>query len=109
MMIRSASSAATDCGLVVLAGAGVSMAPHSSLPSWFELNHMVLDALARRLGGYTERQEELKELIAVSIERRDRQSIFPPEYQAQVMEEQVGITYFRALQALDVPQRNSAH
>ena len=108
-MIQSASSAARNCGLVVLAGAGVSMAPPSSLPSWSELNRMVLDALMRRLGDYTERREELEELFALLIERRDRQSIFPPEYQAQVMEEQVGATYFRSLQAVDVPQRNAAH
>ena len=109
MAIGVVSRAARNGGLVVLAGAGVSMAAPASLPGWLELNRMVLGALMQRLGEYTERQAELEQLLGLLIKRRDEQRVFPPEYQAQVMEEQIGLDYFHALQALDVPQRNAAH
>jgi len=103
------ASAAREPGLVVLAGAGVSMAPPSSLPGWLDLNHMVLDALVRRLGEYDDRKDDLEQFEQLLLDRRDNQRVFPPEYQAQVMDEQIGLTYFEALQALDVPQRNATH
>ena len=34
---------------------------------------------------------------------------FPPDYQAQVIEEMCGVRYFHALQALDVDVTNAAH
>lgn len=40
---------ARDGGFVVFAGAGISMPAPSSLPSWYSINEVVLESLARRL------------------------------------------------------------
>jgi tetratricopeptide (TPR) repeat protein len=96
--------------LVVLAGAGVSMEPPSSLPSWLTLNRMILEALYRRVGAYLGPfGTDLDAPFAQVLERRDIEQVFAPDYQAQIMEEQVGTTYFRVLQSLDLTQRNWTH
>lgn len=99
---------ARERGIVIMAGAGTSAAPPSSLPGWYRLNEMIVDALSdeveRYLGlpGYT---NELRR--KVHARRTDDQ--FPPDYQAQILEEACEDDYFRALQTLDVGATNSAH
>jgi tetratricopeptide (TPR) repeat protein len=95
--------------LVILAGAGVSMPAPTSLPNWSELNAMILAAVAGRVREYFDDRKEVGELLESLIARRDERRGFAPDYQAQIMEEQCGETYFRALQSLDVTARNATH
>jgi tetratricopeptide (TPR) repeat protein len=95
--------------LVILAGAGVSMGAPSSLPGWRDLNSMILSAVAGRVRGYFDGRPEVEHLLEALVQRRDVHGTFAPDYQAQIMEEQCGVTYFRALQAVDVEQRNASH
>jgi hypothetical protein len=95
-------------GLVVIAGAGISMLPPSSLPSWWDFNKAVLEALADRLSRHTNRQWTAKRLSNLLERRRTTQS-FTPDFMAQLMEEEVGADYFRVLQALDAEQWNANH
>ena len=95
-------------GLVVLCGAGVSMEPPSSLPSWWSFNLAVLQALVRRLvrdtsGAWVEHR------FAEVISRREQLRSFTPDFMAQLMEEEVGLDYFRVLQALDANAWNANH
>ncbi len=92
--------AARDRALILFAGAGVSAARPSALPGWKPLNAAIFRALRLRLEGGIDRQDWLAEPEAyIDAERRaDR---FPPDYQAQVIEEMCGVRYFEALQALE--------
>jgi hypothetical protein len=64
-------------GLVVLAGAGISMLPPSSLPGWNAFNSVILGALARRVGAYGGARFVVGQLQAL-IERRDKSTSFAP-------------------------------
>jgi SIR2-like domain len=94
--------------VVVLAGAGVSAGKPTSLPGWKPLNAAIVEALRHRLESALERPDWLAQVGAlVDAERgADR---FPPEYQAQLIEEMCGERYFRALQALDIDVVNAGH
>lgn len=95
-------------GLVLLAGAGLSMPAPTSLPGWNAFNSIVLGALARHVATYGGAQfvsRRLEELIA----HRDRTTSFAPDFQAQLMEEECGLAYFRVLQALDTAVTNAGH
>jgi len=107
--IEFAASHARRKGLVIMAGAGVSMDEPASMPGWYEVNDMIVDALCERVTTDLDRTgwfDEIRENVRF---RRDEAHIFPPEYQAQIIEEQCGETYFQALQSLDSPQRNFCH
>lgn len=95
-------------GLVVLAGAGISMAPPTSLPSWWDFNAAVLQALADRLEETTS-QGWASSRLDVLIQRRNTLRAFTPDFMAQVMAEEAGTGYFRVLQALDSDQCNANH
>ncbi len=108
-VIESLAEHARAERLVILAGAGVSMGAPSSLPGWNDLNSMILSAVAGRVRSYFCGRPELDQLLQSLIDRRDQHGTFAPDYQAQIMEEQCGVAYFRALQALDVEERNAGH
>src|SRR4051794_14203110 len=94
-------SAASAGQLVVMAGAGVSMVAPSSLPGWNEVAESVLDCLVNRLESFLNRPSWLTQVISAAKVRRETNK-FPPDYQAQILEEMAGLRYFEALQALDV-------
>jgi SIR2-like domain len=94
--------------IVVMAGAGVSAGPPSSLPAWKPLNAAIVGALRRRVeAGLDGRVSLAQAETLLDIARTD--DAFPPEYQAQVIEAMCGERYFQGLQALDVHVGNSAH
>lgn len=99
---------ARERGLVVFAGAGISMPAPSSLPSWYAFNDIVLSALTRRVDGFVgaDFSEHLQQQLVAT--RRDTR-YFSPDYQAQIIEDEIGSAYFRILQALDTPDRNACH
>jgi len=94
--------------IVLMAGAGVSAAPPSSLPGWYEINRMIVAALGERIDGYFVKPGYTAEVRGAIDARRSDQG-FPPDYQAQILEENCGADYFRALQSLDVDACNPAH
>ena len=98
---------AAERGLVVFCGAGVSMVPPSCLPSWWQLNEQIVSSLAsviEPLCGAAQAQAWAKLLNA----RRSAGS-FPPEYQAEVISEHFGASYFKVLQCLDGDEPNEVH
>ncbi|MFX1536781.1 MAG: SIR2 family protein [Promethearchaeota archaeon] len=99
---------AKDGGIVVMVGAGVSAEPPSSLPSWKELNFLIVSALCHRIDTYLDRPGYTNPLREV-IDARRNANLFPPDYQSQILEENSGEHYFRALQSLDLEVFNSAH
>jgi hypothetical protein len=108
MSLTSLEKAIAEGELVIFSGAGVSAGAPSSLPGWKALNAAIFRALRTRLEESLGRKDWLAEPESFldSARNADR---FPPDYQAQVIEEMCGDRYFRALQALDVDVTNSAH
>lgn len=94
--------------LVIMAGAGVSAGNPSALPGWYAMNEIIVEVLSRRLETATQRPGWLARVIP-EITRLREQEIFPPDYQAQIIEEMCGERYFKGLQALDIDVVNSAH
>ena len=94
--------------VVVFAGAGVSAGKPSALPGWRQLNEGIVGALRTRLETAVERQDWLKD-VALRVGGLRDAGQFPPDYQAQIIEEMCGDRYFRALQALDVDVVNGGH
>lgn len=95
--------------VIVLAGAGVSAVDPSALPGWKPLNKAIIEALTARL-------ESALSWLASRLGEFNRHAMamldagnFPPEYQAQLIEEVCGDRYFRALQSLDVDVMNACH
>jgi len=86
--------------IVIFAGAGCSMAPPSSLPGWNDLNDAILETLWDRLEEHRI-TKGFREKILTSIKEKRNENKFAPDYQAQLMEEQVGINYFKLLSAVD--------
>lgn len=107
-MSENIEDAARRGQVIVMAGAGVSAGKPSALPGWYAANAAIVEVLCRRLEAATDRQGWLSELLpSIDVERREGR--FPPEYQAQLIEEMCGDRYFRALQALDIDTINAGH
>jgi hypothetical protein len=100
--------AAHNNSLVIFAGAGVSAGQPTALPGWKPLNAAIFRALRKRLEAALERSDWLAEVESILDSEREADR-FPPDYQAQVIEEMCGERYFRALQALDVDVANAGH
>jgi hypothetical protein len=94
--------------LVVMAGAGVSAGWPAAVPSWNPLNEKIFHALRERIATGIEKPGVLEPLEAAVASARALNR-FPPDYQAQLIEEMCGIRYFQGLQALDIEQGNAAH
>ena len=94
--------------VVVFAGAGISAGPPSSLPGWNPLNAAVFRVLRARLETGIDWDDWLAQ-VETSINAAREADRFPPDYQAQVIEEMCGERYFRALQSLDISVTNAAH
>src|SRR5262249_35396928 len=90
------------------AGAGISTAPPSSLPNWWQFNEAVLHSLAGSVAAYT--TPKLGEWIfGELLARRCTGTQFAPDYMADIIAEEAGMDYFQVVQALDAEQTNAAH
>jgi len=93
--------------LVVFVGAGVSVAPPACLPSWWQIDQAVVEALAAQVedaagvGGAREH--------AAAVVARQRAERFPPEYQAEVIVGRLREDYFEVLRCLDGDEPNGSH
>src|SRR6266480_6628481 len=75
-------AAARDSRLVIFAGAGISIAAPTNLPSWRDVNRIVIRSLAASAASAV--GEPLAARAADLILARHQQEKLPPEYQAQV-------------------------
>lgn len=94
--------------LVVFVGAGVSKAPPTNLPDWWTLNREVVHAIAGRVQALTGK-DYVPALAQAVLERRELANRFPPDFQAQLIEDEAGLGYFEVLRVLDSPYPNAAH
>ena len=94
-------------GLVVLAGAGVSMGPPSSLPGWTAINNAFVETLAFTIAQHTDGEVgyDIGEFVAA---RRDEAGVAAPDLQAQFAEESLGDAYFGLFQPLDIAAWNES-
>ena len=103
------ANAAKAHGLVVIAGAGVSMSAPTALPGWNDFNDLVLSALGRQVSKATGNEVDGPDVVRALKKFRDEMGGFPPDFQAQLMEDECDTEYFRVLQVLDVDVRNACH
>src|SRR5262245_58992970 len=100
-------AAARVSRLVIFAGAGISMAAPTNLPSWRDVNRIVVRSLVA--SGTSAVGEPLAAKAADLILARHEQEKLPPEYQAQVLAESLHDRYFEVLRHLDSDRPNPTH
>ena len=91
--------------LTVFAGAGVSAVAPSCLPSWWQLNHAVLDALAAIGAAATPSAEE----VVQKIKAKQDEGRMPPEYTSEVISDTLGEDYFEVLRVVEGERTNAVH
>ena len=95
-------------GLVVVAGAGLSMGPPSSLPGWTAINDAFLESLAGRVAEHTDGEAGV-DVLQFILERREQAAAAQPDLQAQLAEESLGEHYFAVFAPLDIETWNDGH
>jgi tetratricopeptide (TPR) repeat protein len=91
--------------LTVLAGAGVSVLPPSCLPTWWQLNHAVLDALATQAVKITPEAAD----VITDVKRRQDEGKLPPEFTSEVIAGSLASQYFDVLRCLEGQRPNAVH
>jgi len=94
--------------LVLFIGAGVSKAAPTNLPDWWTLNREVVHAIAARVEAMSGK-DYVPDLAQGILDRREKAGRFPPDFQAQLIENEAGTTYFEALRVLDSAFPNASH
>ncbi|MFX0090692.1 MAG: tetratricopeptide repeat protein [Candidatus Hodarchaeota archaeon] len=89
----------------IFVGAGVSIIPPSCLPTWWQMNHSILDALTEEAREYIPDINNLTE----KIKKREEEGKLPPEFVAELITERFGESYFEVLQALEGETPNQVH
>ena len=102
-------ASARQHGLVIFAGAGLSVPPPSSLPGWGKLNDAFLEAICLRLAIFADPDINGAQLQEYLSKRRENNKVISPDFQAQLAEDECGEDYFRMFQALDVEAWNPGH
>jgi hypothetical protein len=98
-----------DEPLVAFVGAGASALPPSSLPTWKEFNTLLVEALCERVAEFSGERQPTTQMLAAFRQRRDHTRFFAPDFQAQLMEEEIGHDYFRVWQSLDTDVTGPVH
>ena len=73
----------------------------SRLPTWKGFNNLLLESLCERLNEYSSNRQPTAQMLAVFRARRDQTRFLAPDFQAQLMEEEVGADYFSVWQSLE--------
>ncbi len=94
---------------VAFVGAGASAIPPSFLPSWNGFNNLLLECLCERLAAFSDNRQPTDDMLARFQERRDETQFFAPDFQAQLMEEEIGGDYFKVWQSLETDQYSPVH
>lgn len=93
----------------ILAGAGLSAVAPTCFPGWWALNDAVLEALGDAVERVTGRSGLSSSFRSVVAQRRDTTPFLKPDLQAQLLEDEIGDAYFRALACVDSEVPNPAH
>ncbi|MFX1535579.1 MAG: tetratricopeptide repeat protein [Promethearchaeota archaeon] len=86
-------------------GAGISMISPSCLPSWWQVNHIILDSLTNEAVKVV---PDLNELTN-QIKQREEEGKLPPEFVAEIIVNRLGESYFDVLQGLEGDKPNQTH
>ena len=95
--------------LVIFVGAGASAVAPSSLPGWIDFNSVLLESLGEQVAAYSRRRQPVDVMLTALKARRDQTAFLPPDFQAQLMEEEVGAEYFRVWQSIDTDVFGPVH
>jgi hypothetical protein len=91
----------TNKQVVIFGGAGLSMGPPASLPGWLGLNDLLMEVLLEKIETEYRAETLIKSKFMSTFTEKRAANRFPPDYQAQIMEDQAGLDYFRSLSAVD--------
>lgn len=94
---------------VAFVGAGASAPPPSNVPRWKEFNDLLLECLCERIAEFTRNRFPAETILEPFRKRRDETNFFAPDFQAQLMEEEVGADYFRVWQSIDTDACGPVH
>ena len=94
---------------VAFVGAGASALPPSRLPTWKGFNNLLLETLCERLNEYSSNQQPTAEMLEMFRARRDQTRFLAPDFQAQLMEEEIGADYFSVWQSLETRASGPVH
>lgn len=86
-------------------GAGVSMIAPTCLPSWWQVNHAVIDTLTEVASQMLPNARSFADLI----KKRSEDGKLPPEFAAEVLCDLIGDSYFEVLRCLDGHRPNPVH
>lgn len=107
--IQRLSGDATRYGLVIVAGAGLSMGHPSSLPNWTSINNAFITQLALVVAVHTDGQFNSMAIANLIAGQRDEAGTAAPDLQAQFAEESLGEAYFELFQPLNIGTWNDGH
>jgi NAD-dependent SIR2 family protein deacetylase/tetratricopeptide (TPR) repeat protein len=93
---------------VAFVGAGASALPPSNLPTWNEFNDLLLQSLGDSVAAYSSNRQPTGQIVAAFRSRRENE-LFSPDFQAQLMEDEIGADYFRVWQSLDTDAFGPVH
>src|SRR4051794_12310591 len=82
-------------------GAGASAVPPANLPTWIGFYDLLLECLCDRLGEYSSNRQPTAAMLDAFRARRQGGRFLAPDFQAQLIEEEVGADYFRVWQSID--------
>jgi len=99
----------SEVPFVAFVGAGASAIPPSRLPTWKGFNDLLLECLCERLDEYTRNRQPTAQMLEAFRARRDQTRFLSPDFQAQLMEEEVGVDYFAVWQSLDTDAYGPVH
>jgi hypothetical protein len=94
---------------VAFVGAGASALPPSQLPTWKGFNELLLECLCERLDDYSRKRQPTARMLEAFKSRRDDAKLLAPDFQAQLMEEEIGHDYFAVWQSLETSIYGPVH
>ncbi|HME54577.1 MAG TPA: tetratricopeptide repeat protein [Candidatus Lokiarchaeia archaeon] len=94
--------------ILFFVGAGISVLPPSCLPSWWQLNHAVLDAIAGEASTITNEHTE-PQALAELVKQRETDGKLPPEFISELITNRIGSSYFDVLKCLEGDEPNEVH
>jgi hypothetical protein len=94
---------------VAFVGAGASALPPSNRPTWNGFNSLLLECLCERVRDFSRDRQPTSDILSQLKARRDGTRFFSPDFQAQLMEEEVGPDYFLVWQSLETAVYGPAH
>jgi hypothetical protein len=94
---------------IAFVGAGASAVSPSKLPTWTEFNAVLLECLCESLTAFSRNRQPAMQMLELFQSRRDETRFFAPDFQAQLIEEEVGQDYFRVWQSLDTDVYGPVH